>query len=262
MRFDCNTSVEKASMFTDRFLRHKRGTSLLANERLRLEEAIDEVRTLDARQIIIRAGTRLHESTLLVEGFLSRYIDDRNGLRQLVAIHVPGDFVDLHAYPLQTLDHDVATMTAATVAIIRHEQLDAIIEEQPQLGRKLWFSTLIDAAIHRAWLFRLGRMDAMGRVAHFMCETNARLFSAGLSDGRRFALPLTQTDIAEICGLTHVHVNRVMRQMREEKICVFRSSLVEILDVDRLVARGQFDPDYLYLEDPVPVLPSQIEPPS
>lgn len=246
-------------MFTDRFLRYKRGISLAANERLRLEGAIDEVRTLEARQIVIRAGVALHESTLLVEGFMSRYIDDRNGLRQLVAIHVPGDFVDLHAYPLQTLDHDVATMTAATVAIVRHEQLDVIIAEQPQLSRKLWFSTLIDAAIHRAWLFRLGRMDAMGRVAHFLCETNARLFSAGLSDGKRFALPLTQTDIAEICGLTNVHVNRVMRQLREEKICVFRSSLVEILDLERLIARAQFNPDYLYLEDAGPVLPPHTE---
>ncbi|PNU03681.1 Crp/Fnr family transcriptional regulator [Novosphingobium guangzhouense] len=230
--------------------------SLDANERLLLETSIDEVRTVDARRIVIRSRTRLQESTLLVEGFMSRYIDDRNGMRQLVAIHVPGDFVDLHAYPLQTLDHDVATMTSATIAIVRHEALDAIIHEQPQMSRKLWFSTLIDAAIHRAWLFRLGRLDAVGRIAHFLCETNARLFSAGLSDGRRFALPLTQTDLAEICGLTNVHVNRVMRQLREAKVCVFRSSLVEILDIEQLVKLGQFDPDYLYLEDPDPVLPS------
>ncbi|WP_211295048.1 Crp/Fnr family transcriptional regulator [Novosphingobium guangzhouense] len=243
-------------MFTDRFLRFKRGMSLDANERLLLETSIDEVRTVDARRIVIRSRTRLQESTLLVEGFMSRYIDDRNGMRQLVAIHVPGDFVDLHAYPLQTLDHDVATMTSATIAIVRHEALDAIIHEQPQMSRKLWFSTLIDAAIHRAWLFRLGRLDAVGRIAHFLCETNARLFSAGLSDGRRFALPLTQTDLAEICGLTNVHVNRVMRQLREAKVCVFRSSLVEILDIEQLVKLGQFDPDYLYLEDPDPVLPS------
>lgn len=251
-----DNSIEKVSMFTDRFLRYKRGMSLDANERLRLETAIGEVRTIDARKIVIRSRTRLHESTLLIEGFMSRYIDDRNGLRQLVAIHVPGDFVDLHAYPLQTLDHDVATMTAATIAIVSHDQLDAIIGEQPQMSKKLWFSTLIDASIHRAWLFRLGRLDAVGRIAHFFCETNARLFSAGLSDGRRFALPLTQTDIAEICGLTNVHVNRVMRQLREAKVCVFRSSLVEILNIKQLVKLGQFDPDYLYLEDPDPVLPS------
>ncbi len=124
----------------------------------------------------------------------------------------------------------------------------------PQLGRKLWFATLIDAAIHRAWLFRLGRLDAIGRVAHFLCETNARLVSAGLSDGRRFALGITQADLAEICGLTNVHVNRVMRQLREEGLCVFRSSLVEIPDPERLAARGQFDPAYLYIDE-LPLAP-------
>ena len=239
-------------MFTERFLRDKRGVRLEPEERARLESAISDVRMLEPRTTIVRAGEQLHQSTLLIEGFMSRYIDDRNGLRQLVAVHVPGDFVDLHAYPLKVLDHDVAAMTAATVALVPHRELDAITRELPELSRKLWFATLIDAAIHRAWLFRLGRLDAVGRVAHFLCETNARLVSAGLSDGHRFALGLTQNDIAEICGLTNVHVNRVMRHLREERLCVFRSSLVEILDLERLIARGQFEPDYLYIDDPFP----------
>jgi len=241
-------------MFTDRFLRDKRGVNLEPDERSRLEAAISEVQTFPPRTTIARAGEPLEQSTLLLEGIMSRYIDDRRGLRQLVAVHVPGDFLDLHAFPLKTLDHDVATMTAATVATISHSELDAIMLEMPQLVRKLWFSTLIDAAIHRAWLFRFGRLDAIGRVAHFLCETNVRLISAGLSDGRRFALELRQTDLAEICGLTNVHVNRVMRHLREERLCVFRSSLVEILDPERLAARGQFDPYYLYIQAP------QLEP--
>lgn len=246
-------------MFTDRFLRNSRGVRLEAAERERLEAAISEIQTLEPRSTIVRAGDRLEHSTLLLEGFMSRYIDDRNGLRQLVAVHVPGDFVDLHAYPLKELEHDVAAMTAATVAIVPHANLDAVVKDLPQLTRKLWFATLIDAAIHRAWLFRLGRLDAVGRVAHFLCETNARLLSAGLSDGRRFALGITQTDVAEICGLTNVHVNRVMRHLREERLCVFRSSLVEILDPKQLAARGQFDPYYLYIEDHAPdVAPSRL----
>lgn len=242
-------------MFTERFLKDKRGVSLTSEERDGLEAAIFEIRTFPPRKTIVHAGDRLNQSTLLIEGFMSRYIDDRNGLRQLVAVHVPGDFVDLHAYPLKVLDHDVATMTAATVAIVHHSKLDALFAGMPQLERKLWFSTLIDAAIHRAWLFRLGRLDAIGRVAHFLCETNARLVSAGLSDGRRFALGITQADLAEICGLTNVHVNRVMRQLREEHLCVFRSSLVEIPDPGRLAARAQFDPSYLYIDDH-PFIPS------
>jgi CRP-like cAMP-binding protein len=239
-------------MFTERFLRDKRGARLTDQERARIEAAISEVRTVEPRKTIVHAGAPTGNSTLLIEGIMSRYIDDRHGMRQLVAVHVPGDFVDLHAYPLKVLDHDVATMTAATMAIVPHAQLDIITRELPELTRKLWFATLMDAAIHRAWLFRLGRLDAIGRVAHFMCETNARLVSAGLSDGRRFALGLNQTDIAEVCGLTNIHVNRVMRRLREEGLCVFRSSLVDIPDPDRLAEVGQFDPDYLYIEDRSP----------
>ena len=249
-------------MFTERFLRDRRGVHLEVNERERIEAAISEIQTLSPRTNIVRAGDLLQHSTLLIEGFMSRYIDDRKGLRQLVAVHVPGDFVDLHAFPLKVLDHDVATMTAATVAIVPHAQLDAITREMPQLTRKLWFATLLDAAIHRAWLFRLGRLDAIGRVAHFLCETNARLVSAGLSDGRRFALGVNQTDLAEICGLTSVHVNRVMRHLREDRLCVFRSSLVEILDPERLTKRGQFAPDYLYLDEPFAPSPPSISRPT
>lgn len=237
-------------MFTERFLRHRRGVSLEPHERARLESAISEIKTLPPRKNIVLAGEPMDKSILLLEGFMSRYIDDRNGLRQLVAVHIPGDFVDLHAYPLKVLDHDVATMTAATVAIVPHSALDAITLELPDMTRKLWFSTLLDASIHRAWLFRFGRLDAVGRVAHFLSEANVRLMSAGLSDGRRFALGLTQNDLAEICGLTNVHINRVLRQLREERLCVFRSSLVEIPEPERLAMRGQFDPDYLYIKLP------------
>jgi CRP-like cAMP-binding protein len=186
--------------------------------------------------------------TLLVEGIMCRYIDDREGVRQLVAIHVPGDFVDLHGFPLKTLDHDVGTLSAATVALIPHRSIDEILHERPDMGRKLWFSTMTDAAMHRAWTFRLGRLNAIGRVAHFLSETNARLSSVGLSTGRRFALPMTQVDLGEACGLTNVHINRVVRQLREQELCNFRSSLVELADPLRLAALGQFDPDYLYLQ--------------
>ncbi len=235
-------------MFTDRFLRDRRGVELTLQERTVLENAIFEIRTIDARKTMVHAGEPLSVSMLLLEGFMCRYLDDREGMRQLVAVQVPGDFLDLHAYPLKILDHDVASLTAATVAIIPHRTLDEINAAIPELTRKLWFSTLLDAAMHRAWLFRLGRLDAVGRVAHFLSETNVRLISAGLSDGKRFALGITQADISEICGITSVHANRVLRQLREERLCVFRSSLVEILDVEGLARRGQFDPSYLYIE--------------
>jgi CRP-like cAMP-binding protein len=223
---------------------------LTAEERILLEGAILEFREIEARRTIIEAGQRVDISTILVDGMLSRYIDDRKGLRQLVAVHVPGEFVDLHAYPMRHLDHSVATLTPAVIAVVPHTALKEVLDPRPELARKLWFSTLIDAAMHRAWLFRVGRLDAVGRVAHFVCEMNARLIAAGLSDGKVFQFPLTQSDLAEICGLTTVHVNRVLRQLREAGLCIFRPPLVEIVDLPGLARRGDFDPSYLYFDGP------------
>jgi CRP-like cAMP-binding protein len=232
---------------TGRFLRGHSDVEFLPEERAVLERAVSEVRRLPARSTLVRHGDALHQSTLLVEGFIRRSIDDRDGQRQTVAVHVPGDFVDLHGYPLKVLDHDVVTLTAVKVAFVRHADLDAITREHPTLTRKLWYATLLDAAMHREWVFRLGRLDAIERIAHFLSETNARLKAIGLSDGHRFRLPITQSDLAEVCGLTTVHVNRVLRQLRHDGLCVFRSSTVEIADPDLLAQRGQFDAGYLHL---------------
>ena len=236
-------------MFTDKFLVNRRGVHLTAEERRLLDEAIVEVRVLPPRTTLIEAGETVNISTLLIDGLMSRYIDDRKGLRQLVAVHVAGEFVDLHAYPMRTLDHSIGALTAATIATVPHDALKAILDPRPELARKLWFSTLADAAMHRTWMFRLGRLDAVGRIAHFLCEMNARLQAVGLSDGRRFTLALTQADLAEICGLTAVHVNRVMRQLREADLCVVRAALVDVVDPPGLARRGDFDPAYLYLDD-------------
>jgi CRP-like cAMP-binding protein len=188
---------------------------------------------------------------MLISGFMIRYIDDLKGHRQVVAFHVPGDFVDLHGYPLHRLDHSIATLTKAAIATVPHDALKRLTEADPELARKMWASTLLDAAMHREWLFCLGRLDALGRVAHFLAETNARLQAISLSDGSGYDLPITQTDLSEITGLTSIHVNRVLRSLRESGTCVFRSSRVEILDRGQLERIGQFDPTYLYLKPPV-----------
>ena len=170
---------------------------------------------------------------------------------QLVSIQVPGDFVDLHGYPLRVLDHDVGTLTETEVALVTHAHLDALVAEEPALARKLWFSTLLDAAIHREWIFKLGRLPSHGRVAHFLCETECRLRAVGLSSGARFELPLTQPDIAEVCGLTSIHVNRVLRDLRERGFVTVRGGIVSIHDGIALARLAEFDPTYLYTDDDV-----------
>ena len=232
----------------EHFLRNRTIAFLTPDEREMLEQAVVERKRVSARATLVDRGERLRHSTMLVEGFMIRYIDDLEGRRQVVAFHVPGDFVDLHGYPLRVLDHALATLSDVLIALVPHDAIERLTDSDPKFARKLWGSTLLDAAIHREWLFRLGRLDAIGRVAHFFAETNARLGAVGLSDDASYQLPITQTDLSEITGLTSIHVNRVLRILREEEICTFRSSRVEIIDLQRLERMGQFDPTYLYLE--------------
>lgn len=231
---------------TGRFLRGRRRRELSPNDLSALERTVAEERCYPSRKVMVRAGEPVEESTLLLDGFICRYMDDRAGHRQLVALHVPGDFIDLHGYPMRRLDHDIATIGPVRVATWTRETLDALTAERPQLTRMLWFSTLLDAAMHREWVFRLGRLDALGRVAHLLSETEVRLEMVGLAEGGRFRLPLTQADIAEACGLTGVHVNRVLRQMRERELLMFRSGEVTVLNRPALHTLGEFKATYLY----------------
>lgn len=233
-------------MLTRRFLMGRARDALSEQEKLVLEKAVSNVRTLPARHQTMRRGELVTTSTLLLEGFMCRYLDDREGYRQLVSINVPGDFVDLHGFPMRRLDHDIATLGPCTIATVEHRTLAAILEEYPRLSRWLWFSTLLDAAIHREWIFRMGRLGADGRVAHFFCELNARLEMVELASDGRFSLPATQADVAEACGITGVHVNRVLRLMRERELLLFRSGEVRILNLPALKTVAEFDPAYLY----------------
>lgn len=119
-------------MTADRFLLNRPGLELTVTERRLIEDAVVEIREVEPRKTIIEAGRRVEISTILVEGILSRYIDDRRGLRQLVAVQVPGEFVDLHAYPMKQLDHSIGTLTAAKIAIVPHIAL----QEYWSLGQR------------------------------------------------------------------------------------------------------------------------------
>ena len=230
----------------ERFLAGRRRGELSVAELQALEDSVERLETLPGRQTVVPHGKVVDTSMLLVDGFMARYMDGLEGERQLVALHVPGDFVDLHAFPLRKLDHDVATMTPCTVAVFRHSVIEALIMQFPNLGKQLWFSTLLDAAMHREWIFRLGRLGAAGRVAHLLAETERRLRMVGMSDGKSFALPLQQSDIASACGITAVHANRVIKQLRQVGIVEFQRGRVTVLDEARFLELADFDGRYLH----------------
>ncbi|MDX3908410.1 MAG: Crp/Fnr family transcriptional regulator [Sphingobium sp.] len=234
-------------MVFDKFLLGRRRDQLSEGDIQALEHEAGPVRKLPPRSMLVREGDPVSVSTYLIEGFMCRYKDDREGQRQIVAVHVPGDFVDLHAYPLKRLDHDVATLTTCRVAQIPHARLDDIMAQRPSMAKLLWFSTLLDAAMHREWIFRLGRLNALCRLGHFFCELESKLRVVGLSDGCKFELPMTQTDLAEACGITAVHVNRMARELRERGMLRTQGNQVEILDREALYRLSEFDPAYLFI---------------
>lgn len=233
-------------MQTERFLRGRHREELSPAELEALETSVDGTIAIGPREILVPRQTRVNRSMLLVDGFICRYMDGLDGDRQLVAVHVPGDFVDLHGYPMGYLDHDVATLTACTLATYRHATIERLVRDLPNLGRLLWFSTLLDAAMHREWIFRLGRLNAAGRVAHFFAEIERRLVMVGLAEGDRFALPFQQTDVASACGLTPVHVSRVLRDLRERGIVRFSGQSVSIDDRAALYRVAEFEDGYLF----------------
>lgn len=219
-----------------------------AEEEAALRAAIAEVREHPADRTIIREGQELNTSTLLLDGIICRYKDLRNAERQITALHVPGDFVDLHSFTLKQLDHNIMTLTPVRVAVVPHAQLTGITETLPHLTRLLWFSTNLDAAIQREWELSLGRRTAAAKAAHLVCELRVRLAVIGMADEAGYALPITQTELAECIGLTAVHVNRTLRELRERGLMEFRRGVVKILDLQGLEKLAEFNPNYLYLE--------------
>ena len=221
---------------------------LSAEEEAALRAAVSEVREYPADRTVIREGEELTASTLLIGGFVCRYKDLRNAERQITALHVPGDFVDLHSFSLKYLDHNVMTLTPCRVAIVPHARLTEITETLPHLTRLLWFSTNLDAAIQREWELSLGRRTAVARTEHLFCELRVRLGSIGMADESGYTLPITQSELAECVGLTSVHVNRTLRELRERGLMEFRRGDVRLLDLKGLEKLAEFRPDYLYLD--------------
>jgi CRP-like cAMP-binding protein len=206
-----------------------------------------ETAHFDAGTDLVREGDRPDTSILLLDGFCSRYRDTPDGSRQITAIHVAGDFVDLHSLLLGEMDHSVGALSTCRAMRFPHERLRALTETHPHLTRLLWLMTLIDASIHRQWLAAAAR-SAPEQLAHLVCELFVRLEISGLvGPDRSFALPLTQVELSEALGLSAVHVNRSLQQLRAEGLLSWQNQTVHILDWGGLQRRGSFEDRYLHL---------------
>lgn len=219
-------------------------------ERSVLERSFTRIRDFKADEDIVREGDRPTESCIIVEGFAARYKLLPSGRRQISAIHISGDFVDLHSFLLKTMDHGVVTLSPSRAAFVPHAILSRITEQHPHLTRLLWLSTLIDAAIHRQWLTTMGRSSAVAQMAHLLCELHVRLNAVGLTNGMSFYLPITQEELGDALGLSTVHVNRVLTELKTGRLVQWAGGgAVTILDWERLREIAEFSPVYLSLQN-------------
>jgi CRP-like cAMP-binding protein len=217
-------------------------------ERRAIEGLPLRISVLEARQDIARDGDKPSHCCLVVDGWVCRYKLLSEGKRQIVSFHIAGDTPDLQSLHLHTMDHSLATVTNATLAFIPHEIMRDLTVQHPNLAALLWRDTLIDAAIFREWLASIGRRSAFGHLAHLFCEMYLKQQAVGLAEGCRCPMPVKQVDLADALGLTPVHVNRVLRDMRAQNLVTFRGKTLVIHAWDELRKAAEFDPTYLHLE--------------
>ena len=217
-------------------------------ERDAIRAAALEVRPFAAGEDIVRQGERPNVSTLVISGVTARYSTVEDGGRQITGLHIAGDFVDLHSFPLQHMDHSVTAITACEVVTFPHKGLMAITEAYPHLTRVLWLLTLLDGAVHRQWMVAKGRLTADEHMAHLFCEQFVRAQTAGLARAQRYWFPLTQVQLGDALGLSIVHTNRTLQRLRRTGALDWQDGTVEIFNWPLLRELGQFDPSYLHLE--------------
>ena len=212
-----------------------------------LDGILEPPRRAAAGSDIVPEKAVTNQSILLLGGFSGRYSTLADGGRQITEINVAGDFVDLHSLLMKHMDHGVVALTDCTYAAAPHSRLIELTERYPHLTRLLWLDTIIDAAVHRQWLVAMGRRSGLAHLAHLLCEMFLRLQVIGHVRDRAFELPLTQSVLGDVLGLSTVHVNRLISQLRTEGLVSWSQSQVQILDWDRLAAVAEFDPTYLRL---------------
>jgi len=208
-------------------------------------------RRIPARRTLVHEHDLLDHSLLLTRGWLGRAKDAGSGKRQLTEVHLPGDFADLHSFTLKRLDHKIVTLSDVTVARVPHARLEELTADHPRLARIYWFLTNVDAAVHRQWAFLLGSVSARQRLAHLLCEFHTRLDVVGLSRNGIYDFPLTQDDLATCLGLTPVHVNRTLQEIRKTGFVEIRDRQVRIHDWPALAKLADFNPEYLYQQPSV-----------
>ena len=230
-------------------LKFERFARLSQAERDTIETTLHErVRVLNARQDIMEEGDKPAEFHVVLSGWACRYKQLKDGRRQIIALLLPGDCCDPHMFILRETDHAVGALTPVTLARLSPEAAEKLFSGSERLKQALWWATEVDSAIQREWVVNLGQRDSFERIAHLLCEIFHRSRVIGLVEDDACDFPLTQTDLAEATGMTPVHVNRTLQELRTRCRIRLTGKRLVVPDLPALQRAGLFDPNYLHLD--------------
>jgi len=223
-------------------------TKFSSTDRQVLEDAARaRVRHFRSREDIIREGDEPRNVNLFLGGWACRYKSLEDGRRQIMSYFIPGDLCDLNIFVLRSMDHSILALTPVTVAEISRDLLEDITVNQPRITQALWWESLVTASIQREWTVNLGQRTAFERIAHLLCELFFRLRAVGLTQDNTCEIPLTQVDIGETVGLSTVHVNRTLQELRGAGLITLRDKILVIHDLEAMQNAALFNPNYLHL---------------
>ena len=204
--------------------------------------------TIQAKHDLISEGDTPRSIFVILDGWACHYRSLENGRRQIVDFAIPGDLCDLNLFVLDRMDHSIGAVTRLKVAEVGREVFRRVVTNFPNITTALWWVELVSKSIHREWIVNVGQRSARQRIAHLFCEMYLRLESVGLTEGFSCDFPLTQNEIAETTGLTSVHVNRSVQELRREGLIEFERRRLTIPDMLALQGAGLFNPDYLHIK--------------
>jgi CRP-like cAMP-binding protein len=225
---------------------------LTDDERTTILNLTGEIRHLASHADFVQAGEHVDHACLVVSGMVGRFGSNRDGVRQITCLHIPGDMADLPSVVSPRSGWGLGALTATTVLRVAHMDLRRLAATQPGVAEAFWRDCVAEGSIFSEWVVNVGRRDSISRIAHLFCEMAIRSEQAGHGDRQSFPLPITQTDLGDATGLTNIHVNRTLRQLRTEGVVQMRAGIVLIHDWNRLVSVGDFDPAFLLLNGPCP----------
>lgn len=232
---------------TNRFVEKLRGFSPLADADVaELVALTSRSRVSKTRQDLIREGDRPGPVFVMIEGWACRYKILPSGTRQVLAFLMPGDACDLHIGLLAEMDHSIQTITPARVATIERVDMDELMRRRPAIAKAMYIAQLVDEGTMRAWITSMGRRTSIERVAHLMCELYLRARDIAITGEATLTLPLSQVLLADALGMTSVHINRVLKDLRIAGAMTLHRGSLEVSDPDKLVRIAGFDEGYLH----------------